>query len=443
MSKDTDSPPEHTITTLGEILERFIRHEKDKIKEYEAEGFAIKHGPTIGDIYEGLTKAVLNHALPSSLNLRVTQGFISGKDNRTSGQIDCMLVKGIGRHIPNTDHEIVPIENVLVVLEVKKTLYGSELPDIMEHFHQLMDLDPDLGDGINAEGIFRAFAQTCGVSLQCHEDSRKLPLHQHLVYSALLSEHVRPVKIAISYDGFKKESGFRKAFIEMMESYIGKRWVTPMSWPDLIISGEFSMVKMNGRPFTAPSRGKAWEIYGTTRVPAVRMLLELIYTKIASEADVVDFWGEDLESENINRFMEAEAVEEDGVRGWRFQYVEFSEKELQDADPMSQWQPLFADEDEAVTLMLLCNSPDGLDISEIVKGLGDRANALIDRLKKSGLVAQRGNLIELTTKHAEGVFLPDGRHCFGENNTGRLTRWVMNQIHEKAAKDNVPEGPTS
>lgn len=54
MTSITNSPQKHTITTLGEILEEFIRHEKTKIAEYEAEGFEIKHGPTIGDIYKGL-----------------------------------------------------------------------------------------------------------------------------------------------------------------------------------------------------------------------------------------------------------------------------------------------------------------------------------------------------------------------------------------------------
>lgn len=437
MNINSESGTQHTINTLGEILEEFIRHEKVKIAEYEAEGFEIRHGPTIGDIYEGLTSAILNHALPSSLNLRVTGGFVSGKDNKTSGQIDCMLVKGTGRRIPNTDHEIVRIEDVLVVFEVKKTLYGSELPDILEHFDQLMELDREHFDDIDTESIFKLFSQTCGISIQDHSDAMNLPWHQKLIYCALVCEHTHPVRIAISYDGFKSESNFRKSFVAMIKGNEGKKWIHPKSWPDLIISGDYSMVKMNGRPYTAPSNGSAWNVYGTTRVSPVRLLLELVYTKIAAEVEdgMWNFWGEDLEIELISRFLTAEAAEENGLQGWNWEFVEFTESELEATAQMIKWEPFFADKVDFGAFMLLCETPDGVDISELVQAIGDRAFDLVDRLKRSGLVAQSGTKIELTTKQASGGFLPSGRFFFGEDNTGRITRWAHNQT--KLIRDRV------
>jgi len=429
MNSDSDSPPRHTISTLGQILEEFIRHERAKILEFEAEGFQINHGPTIGDIYEGLTSAVLNQALPSSLNLRVTNGYVAGKHNKTSGQIDCMLVKGPGRPIPNTSHEIVRLEDVLIVFEIKKTLYGNDLPDILDHFDKLMQLEREHVDDIDATRIFRVFSQTCGIAIESHAAAMELPFHQKHVYSALLCEHIHPVRIALSYDGFKKESNFRTSFVEMIRKNEGKRWINPKNWPDLIISGEFSMVKMNGRPYTAPSKGSAWNLYGTTRVSPVRLLLELVYTKISTEVEdgMWKFWGEDLEIELISRFLWTEACEEKGLAGWKWQYAEYTENELSETAKMVEWQPFFADKDESIALMLLCNTPDGVDISELIEGIGDRANELVDRLKKTGLVAQCGTKIELTTKHAIGGFLPDGRFFFGEDNTGRVSRWAMNQ----------------
>lgn len=431
MKSEPELPRKHTITTLGELLEEFIRHEKTKISGFEAEGFEIKHGPTIGNIYEGLTSAVLNQALPSSLNLRVTNGYVSGKGNKTSGQIDCMLVKGIGTQIPNTSHEVVRIEDVLIVLEVKKTLYGSDLPDILDHFEKLMKLDREHVDDIDSEKIFRVFSQTCGIAIENHAAAMNLPFHPKHVYSSLVCEHTHPVRIAISYGGFKKESNFRSSFVELIKSNEGRKWIHPKNWPDLIISGEFSMVKMNGRPYTAPSKGSAWNLYGTTRVSPVRLLLELVYTKIAGEIEdgMWQFWGEDLEIEPISRFLSAEATEENGLSGWKWWHSDYTEEELSDTPQMIEWQPFFAEKEASIALMLLCNATDGVDISELIAGIGSRAHDLVDRLIKTGLVAQSGSRLELTTKHAIGGFLPDGRFFFGEDNTGRVTRWAMNQTN--------------
>ena len=275
-SEPTEEKRALTISSLGELLEAFIRHEKESIKHFESEGFKLTHGPTIGDMYEGLTKSLLSKAIPSALNLRITNGFIAGSGDKLSGQIDCMLVKGDGRVIPNTNHEIVELHNVLVVFEVKKTLYGGALPDVLDHFHQLMKLDNKSGFSLEAEPVFRAFGQICGVHLEAHEEFTQLPFHQQRVYSSLVSEHARPLRIAISYDGFKKESGFRKAFVEMIEENIGKRWIPPTNWPDLIVSGGFSMIKLNGRPYTVPSQNGIWDLYGTTRASPIRLILELI-----------------------------------------------------------------------------------------------------------------------------------------------------------------------
>lgn len=426
-----------TITSLGELLEAFIRHEKELITQFESEGFKLTHGPTIGDMYEGLTKNLVANAIPPSLNLRIVSGFIKGCENKSSGQIDCMLVKGEGRIIPNTDHEIVELHNVLAVFEVKKTLYGGEFPDVLDHFHQLMALDHAPGFSIEAESVFRTFSQICGVYIESHDESQQLPFHQQLVYTSLVSEHTRPLRIAISYDGFKRESGFRKSFVGMIEENVGKRWIPPTNWPDLIVSGEYSMIKLNGRPYAAPSQSGYWDIYGTTRASPIRLMLELIYTRISKDVDIVDFWGDDLEIEAITPFLQAEAVEEGNNKGWRLLHTVRTESELNHLTPSAPWLPFICDKEETIVLIMLCNSPDGLEISEIEKGIAEKAQALVDRLTKSGLVARRGEKLWLTTVQARVGFLPDGRAFFGEDNTGRLMRWAMTESERlKAARSN-------
>lgn len=415
------------IKTLGGILEAFLDHEKAEIAKFEAEGVKITHGPTIGNIYEGLTVKLLSKAVPEQLNLRVANGFISGKDGSLSGQIDCMLVNGFGKQIPNTDHEIVPLENVLVVLEVKKTLYGAAFADILDHFDQLMDLDPNLSEPIAAEDIFRTFSQITSIHLEDRKDIESEEFHHQLIYHSLVSEFVRPVRIAIGYDGFKTESGLRKSFISLMNENLGKSWIPPTNWPDLLISGDFSMVKLNGRPFFSPTRGEFWDLFATTRVRPLQLLLEFVYTEISKVGGMEDFWGEDLEQEVLNPFLQGKAVKQGDKGGWEWLHIELDEDQLSQTPLAQSWTPYFPDEEETIVFHMLMKSTDGLDIAEIEKGIGERANPLVEKITKSGLVAKRGDKLFLTTIQAQMGFYK-GKSFVGENNTERLSRWLMREL---------------
>ncbi|WCJ66290.1 hypothetical protein G6M15_25395 (plasmid) [Agrobacterium tumefaciens] len=116
------------ITSLAEFL--------DQLQEKEAAILAeqsVTHGPTIGDMYEGLTRELLERAIPQELNIRLVDGFVIGVDGKHSHQTDAMLVMGErGQRIPKTDQWIWPIEDVLAVFEVKKTLFGNQLVDSIE-----------------------------------------------------------------------------------------------------------------------------------------------------------------------------------------------------------------------------------------------------------------------------------------------------------------------
>ena len=87
----------------------------------------ITHAPTIGAMYEGLTRELLDRAIPASLNLRVVDGFIEDHEHNLSPQVDAMLVTGEGREIPRTGGYVRPIQDVIAVMEVKKNLYGADL----------------------------------------------------------------------------------------------------------------------------------------------------------------------------------------------------------------------------------------------------------------------------------------------------------------------------
>lgn len=416
------------ITTLGGILEGFLAYEKKMFTEFEQKHGKIPHGPTIGDTYEGLTAELLSKAIPEEFNLRVTNGFIVGKDGSKSGQIDCMLVRGVGSRIPKTESEIMPIENVLAVLEVKKTLYGGDFADVLDHFNQLMVLELNHSEPIPAGDLFRTFSQITGLRIEKHEEIREHEFHHQLVYHSLVSELTRPVRIAIGYDGFKTESGFRKSFIGLIEEKTETRWIPPTSWPDLIISGDFSMIKMNGRPYVAPSRDDYWNLFATSRVKPIHLLLELLYTRISEDLGLVEFWGEDLELEVFNNFLQAKAIDRDGKQGWDWLYLELNEEKLGEGSVTKPWAPYFLDKEEMILFTLLVKLEGGLDIKTIKESLGEITEALIGKVTKTGLVARRGNELFLTTEQLRVGMLSDGRCFAGEDNTGQLSRWAIKEM---------------
>src|SRR5687767_11023058 len=113
------------IKTLGEMLEQLRQAEAKRLDAVD-----IKHAPTIGAMYEGLTHDILDRAIPPGLDLRVVSGFAVDGKGGTTGQLDCMLVRGEGTPVPFVSGMYQwHIQDVLAVLEVKKELFGSELGD--------------------------------------------------------------------------------------------------------------------------------------------------------------------------------------------------------------------------------------------------------------------------------------------------------------------------
>jgi hypothetical protein len=83
------------IRTIADIIELFRTSENARLKE-----FNLQHCPSIGDMYEGLSKEILAKTLPFGINLQIVDGFIIDADGKNSPQIDCMLVKRIEERIP-------------------------------------------------------------------------------------------------------------------------------------------------------------------------------------------------------------------------------------------------------------------------------------------------------------------------------------------------------
>lgn len=114
------------IKNASELLTSFIAAEQKKVELID-----MLHMPTLGSAYEAIAKVGIEQefVLPPHLDLRVVSGFIEGIPN----QIDGMLVRGDGQRYGLLEEYTYPIEQVLCVLEVKKTLNKSDLVDGIQH----------------------------------------------------------------------------------------------------------------------------------------------------------------------------------------------------------------------------------------------------------------------------------------------------------------------
>lgn len=75
------------ITSFTQLLRELQVAEDAQLRKQN-----ITHAPTIGDMYEGLTKDILSRAIPEELGLQLVDGFVVDRAGNLSRQIDCMLV---------------------------------------------------------------------------------------------------------------------------------------------------------------------------------------------------------------------------------------------------------------------------------------------------------------------------------------------------------------
>ncbi|MCC6543180.1 MAG: hypothetical protein IT392_01605 [Nitrospirae bacterium] len=149
------------LRNVAQLLDGFLNEEKRKLDEYN-----LKHGSTIGKMYEGLTADVLDRAIPEILGLQIVSGVIFDNTCQMTGEIDCMLVKGDGETIPYTNSFKWHVKDVIAVLEVKKTLYSNDLSDAFVHLRGVLDsyyryIQVGVAEGnIDISPAHKAFAQT-------------------------------------------------------------------------------------------------------------------------------------------------------------------------------------------------------------------------------------------------------------------------------------------
>lgn len=426
------------IRSVADLLRELMTRERAVL-----DAVKISHRPTIGDMYEGLSQELLERAVPPQLGLQVVRGFISDGSVGLSGQIDCMLVQGAGTPIPYSDSHVWHVSNVLAVFEIKKTLYGSELKEAFEHLNEVRDVEKSYNrtlagrdEKIDIRTALRAFAETTKTVAPPLSELSALPWHRQIIFHTLVGEHTGPLRIIIGFHGFKSEHNFRKALYEYLYSNLRTPGFGVGNFPQLVVSGDYSLVKANGQPYSSPLiEDDWWPFYFSTAVNPVLLLLEIIWTRLDRIFGVGGLWGEDLELEVPHAFLLAKGGRDDaGNPGWHYQWVNSKPSNLRELGDVEDWQPATLTIEQYAIVTMLCRGRavrfdeawinDFLDEHQV----SDKP-AFWGALLDTGLVAgsSDGSELVLITRNCQTAILPDGRYVAAENNTGRLTRWIRDR----------------
>jgi hypothetical protein len=425
------------ITTLAALLEALRNAEAEVLKKHD-----IKHGPTIGDMYEGLTRDILSRAIPSELGLKVVEGFIEGLNGEKSNQADVLLVRGEGRQIPYTEKFIWPIQNVLAIFEVKKTLYADSLADAFAKMRKVSELHKsfEASNGYNGKDVafgHKNFAKLTGFYPRLSEVDN-LPDPLPLIHYSMLLEQLAPIRIILGYEGFVDEEGLRKGIVKLLLDNGAGANRGFLSLPSLVICRQASVIKSNGMPYYCPLNdyNEWWYTMASNSENPTKLILEAIWTKISAEMPVSLPMDDSLDQERFFPFMRQKFVQvkNDGVIQSGFAFECFESLPHNDANEQPAWQPHDADMVESVTLMRAAQkgsvTVDDPHFENFAVENGTTAKDVLISLVRKRILAWT-DITQRTAKPIENsfatVFTPDGKSVLSDQ-TALLGLWTQNEI---------------
>ena len=398
----------------------------------------ITHAPTIGAMYEGLTRDILDRSLPDDLELRVVNGFIEGVDGRLSTQIDCMLVAGIGRKLPHIESFVWPVGDVVAVFEVKKNLFRRELNDAFAKQRAIREManehlrNPTNDRPVNIDAVFRSFMQITGIYISDYAEADNLgdDLHK-FIFHFLVTELVSPVFVIFAFEGFADENSLRRGVLELLgETALPGEFYSPFKLPSLVVCRSNSILKLNGHPYIARINESWWHVLASNSENPLRLLIELIWTTLENRFGVTLPHDKNLKKERLAPLVQAQIWKlDDDKFAWIYDLVDIPHAMLMELQA-KEWTPDEVSQDEAV-VATLAYQRDSIDIrdrelEEYFKSkekVVDVVNSLVDKR----LLAREGEFITHPIhKHMYTIYNRDGRIYFSAN-TNLTGEWIMQE----------------
>lgn len=417
------------INTIYELLSLLKDKGVAEIEPY----LNIQHNPTIGDMYEGLTKILTDKAIFKGLDLRVTSGKIKNIYGVLSRQIDCMIVVGDGEKIPFTEDYIYEVNKVIAVIEVKKNLFTSDLDSAYNNLKSVSDIaEPNRSMDITL--LRNAFKLIAKEDLPEPENVEKLSFQKQMIYHSLVMECFLPARIIFGYDGFKNEHSLREKFVEYIYNQKSEdgyaKGFGAVTLPNLIICGENTLVKTNGFPYVVGLNTDDWLLYASYNQKPLLLFLEIIWTKLSSIYPISsDIFGDDVVFEVPKPLLIAIPHK----NGWEYLNFNLTKEELDEIPASVEWQPTYLSDVEFCLMNKLCRGEavfiDDSEFLDFVQSNNESIDSIIEHLNTERLVYIDGSKIKLLTEQCMCLITPCG-FCAGENKDGRMSEWSKRQMEK-------------
>lgn len=415
------------IARISDLLDELRIAEAERIDQQQ-----IKHSTTIGDMYEGLTAAVLEQAIPKGAELKIVSGFAETNSGVMSNQIDCMLVSGSGKQLLYSKASVWNIRDVIAVLEIKKTLFSDQVETAYDQLHRFLDLhwndfktcppaNIDIGPALHTYRLIT------GLEPPALNDAGKLPFHLEMFYRSLVVEQISPVRVIFGYRGYNSEASLREGFFKFLEKHAKQQGFGGSALPALIVCGQFSLVKINGFPFTFPMKGDRFMIYGSSHQNPLYFLLELIWTRLSHRFAMPDWFMSDLTLGHLAPVLSGRAVNKNGHSGWEY-WMHKPELLPSSQEPTPRtWEPIVVSNFGFYLFTQLCSRE---SLPRVAEHTGKTAHEReeFQKMIDARIIGYDGDKIVLLTNRAECVIAPDGNAYIGENDTGRLSAWLKNRF---------------
>lgn len=427
------------IETISDFLESFKRHALNKIKERESD---IKHRPTIGNIFEGLTSSLLQKSIFKGLNLKIVeQSFIYNDSGKISPEMDCLLVVGEGIKISFTNQYKYHIKDVIAVIQVKKKLYANSIDDSYHNLNSVINIyEPRKVENYVNLALRDSYKSIASKELPNTERQKTLADKEILLYHYLGMEAIYPLRIVIGYYGYKNEFDLREGFFKKIEELVKDgpiKGYSPISFPNLIICGNNTIVKNNGMPIGVPFNNTDyyWPILLSSHGKPMYYLLELIWTRLSYKFEIDSkIFGDDFHYDQMNPFISCKErkIGNDNW-AWEYSYHVINRKKLYEPFVKEEWKPVELNKSQFTVLNRISRSG-AIDLykdkqlNDFLENENEELSTFIDKLITTRLVYIDEGKMNLLVDELLIVFSPDGKIYGGENKNKRMTKYFMKQI---------------
>ncbi len=417
------------LNTIADLLEALLKKEKDSLSKQN-----ITHPGIIGDMYEGLTKEILNRAIFKGLNLSVRDGFVRGENGTLSKQIDCMIVEGDGELIPRTNHYIYDFENVIAIVEVKKNLFSDEISSAYANLVSFSEqFTPSEKMNIQFDDLIQPFQEITKKEFpHTKEELNKLDSISQIIYHHLVIMYAMPLRIIFGYYGFKTEKGLRDGYYKYLTEHLREYHYGPNSMPDLIICDNANIIKINQQPLQIQTLSNDFfTLFATSTKNPIYYLLMMLWYKIQFRYNLSpDMWDFDSYSiEQLKNYILTKLVKNPNSDyppfGWAYNYVPMTDKELSNMPEPEDWKP-FSISKEAFIVAMNFNNTDKIDDITKIGIPPEKIDTILNELLQTKLFILDGKKLICNAKALQ-LFMIGKHNYICDNNDGDFYIWLNKQ----------------